>query len=190
VYEHDEGMKHIMERKVKDYLYIEKKARRFSLDLENWFAEGQTISVRFNKGNESLFILDAQVKTIYDNGHIILNQAQKMFDIFYDDITYIQMIDRRNDNKQNNICLTLPNFFVFNDIYAFSLNAKDWYYEGQFVDIVTDKEVYKNVRICSVRSDNISVDNSISIKEKDSLIYIPVCKIWEMSLKDRRIHIA
>ncbi len=173
-----------------NYLYVEKKTRRFSLDLERWFSEGQTISVRFNKDDESLSILDAQIKSINDNGHIIFKQSQKTFDIFYNDITGIRMTDRRNDNMQSTVYLTLPNFFIFNDIYAFSLNGEDWYYEGQYVDIVTDKEFYTDVKICSIHSDGISDDKMICVRIADALIYIPVYSIEDISFKDRRIHIA
>ncbi len=182
--------RYFMKGKVNDYLYIEKKARRFTLDLENWFAEGQTISVKFNKDDESLSILEAQIVSINDNGHIIMKQSHKTFEISYNDIIGIRMIDRRNDNMQNTVYLTLPNFFIFNDIYAFSLNGKDWYYEGQYVDIVTDKEFYTDVKICSVHSDDISNGKTICVKVADSLIYIPVCSIEDMSFKDRRIQIA
>ena len=187
---HTKGMGYIMKGKVKDYLFIEKKSRRFTLDLENWFAEGQTISVRFNKDDESLSVLDVQIQSINDNGHIIMKQSQKTFEVFYNDITGIRMTDRRNDNMQSTVYLTLPNFFIFNDIYAFSLNSEDWYYEGQYVDIVTDKEFYTDVKICSIHSDGISDDKMICVKIADSLIYIPVSSIEDISFKDRRIHIA
>ena len=179
-----------MYEKGKDCLYIEKKSRRFTLDLINWYAEGQTISVRFNKKNESISITDAQIVSISDNGHIILKQSQNIIDIFYNDITCIRFVDRRNENIPFSTELTIPNFYIFDDIYAFSMNGEDWYYEGQYVDIVTDKVFYTDVKISTIHSDDLSKDKTICIKVADSLIYIPISKIVDMSFKDRRIHTA
>lgn len=163
-----------------DVFYITQS--QFSLNLIDWYYEGQSISLCVNRNGIKKDYNDVTILHIdeLDYGVIKLKtQDQKILNINSNDIVSIGFHDRREDNLSNVSC---DNFlYATRTINGFSFDLKNWYYEGQIVDLKDNKKEFYNATIMVVNTLDdtpfirIKVDNrtfSISIDDITSISYI------------------